>query len=81
MKPHVEVYLKHFDIGIEDIWNCEMCGRSFYIQNMDIHHIKPRSKGLDNSISNLAALCRDCHYKVHNSGVEFKLSQSRINRE
>lgn len=31
------------------------------------HHIKPRSKGRDDSPANLLALCLDCHRWTHNN--------------
>ena len=40
---------------------CAYCGN---VENLEIHHIKPRQMGLDNSPSNLIVLCRECHRKI-----------------
>lgn len=36
----------------------------------DIHHIKPKKEGGDNSNSNLIVLCPNCHRKVHCHKIE-----------
>lgn len=65
MKKHTKVYLDYFGYGIEDFIPCESCGA----KAVDIAHIIARSKFGDkrkdeqDNIDNLAALCRDCHYK------------------
>ena len=64
MTNHAKVYLKHFDLGIDSIWQCECCGKQDYIQNQDLHHIHGRGKGMD-VIENLMCLCRECHNKAH----------------
>ena len=66
MQKHVKIYLKHHDIGPEDIWYCERCSKGDYIQNFDIHHKVFRSRGGGDDIDNLECLCRDCHNKIHN---------------
>jgi hypothetical protein len=68
MQKHVAVYMKHFDLGEQDVWYCEACTRQFRLDNgLDIHHINGRGKGKD-VIENLMALCRKCHTKAH-SGI------------
>ena len=42
---------------------CTKCGRKKDIQ---VHHIKSRTDGGRNSLSNLITLCRKCHYKEEN---------------
>lgn len=60
MTPHARVYFNYFDIAQDEIVLCEICGK----KAVDIHHINGRGKGMD-VISNLIALCRDCHNACH----------------
>lgn len=63
MKPYVKSYMDHYGIGEQDYITCRAClGR----RAVDIHHIKFRSLGGTDEISNLIALCRYCHDKAHN---------------
>jgi 5-methylcytosine-specific restriction endonuclease McrA len=62
MKAHIKVYLKHFGYDTSDIILCENCGKTA----IDIHHLKFRSQGGQDVIENLMALCRECHFEVHN---------------
>jgi len=76
MKPHVRIYLKYFDIGMEDIVQCEACGKQGRVDygNFDIHHIYGRVGNDANNIKSLMLLCRKCHTKAH----EGKLSKSEL---
>jgi 5-methylcytosine-specific restriction endonuclease McrA len=60
LRKHTKVYLSYFNFDTTDFIPCEVCNS----QAVDIHHIKARgmggSKDADN-ISNLMALCRNCH--------------------
>jgi 5-methylcytosine-specific restriction endonuclease McrA len=67
MKAHIKVYLKHFGYDTSDIILCENCGKTA----VDIHHLKFRSQGGQDVIENLMALCRECHFEVHN-GTKIK---------
>ncbi len=44
-----------------DSFKCQYCGRSAPEAILEIDHIKPVSKGGDNSILNLITSCRDCN--------------------
>ena len=66
MQPHVKIYLKHFDKGMDDFIPCEVCGA----RAKDIHHIRGRGKGKD-VITNLMAVCRSCHDKCHSNGKTY----------
>lgn len=46
MKPHIKVYMKHFDLGEQDLCACEVCTKMGRIDNggFDIHHIWGRGK-------------------------------------
>jgi predicted restriction endonuclease len=61
MKNHVKVYLKHFGYSQGDYIPCENCGGN----GTDVHHLKFRSQGGDDHITNLCCLCRECHHEVH----------------
>lgn len=81
MQPHVKTYLKYYDIGEQDVWMCERCGRSFPINNgLEIHHINFRSRGGKDNIENLACLCHECHRLIHDKGVNFTREDSVFNR-
>ncbi len=69
MQKHISTYLKHFDLGEQDVITCEYCLISGRIDSggFDIHHIKGRGKGMD-VIGNLVCLCRKCHTRVHDKG-------------
>ena len=67
MKKHKQVYFDYYDIDPGDFVACENCGS----QAVDIHHLKFRSQGGQDVIENLMALCRECHFEVHN-GTKIK---------
>ena len=46
---------------------CEYCGEETNL--LDVHHIKPRSKGGPNTRKNLIALCGSCHKEADNSVI------------
>ena len=80
MKNYVKKYLEHFDLGPEDVHRCERCGKFRHVRSLEIHHILFRSHGGTDDIDNLAAVCRECHMKIHDKGVKFKLEDSIIQR-
>lgn len=62
VKPHVKEYLKGFNYTVADYIPCEVCNS----RAVDIHHINARGMGGSNVrdiLSNLMALCRECHVK------------------
>lgn len=72
---HVKIYLKFYNLSPEEFIPCLLCGK----RACEIHHIIPRGrifgKERDN-IENLAALCHECHYMIHN-----KSSPSKFEKE
>ena len=66
MQKHVKTYLTHHNIGIEEIWHCDICGKQDYIQRLQIHHKTYRSQGGKDNIENLQCLCFSCNFKIHN---------------
>ena len=62
MRNHIAVYLNHFGYYDQSEIVCECCGKPA----VDIHHIDARGMGGSNDadkITNLMALCRECHDK------------------
>jgi len=66
MEPHVKVYFTYFGLTVGCYVGCEVCERPY----SDIHHIECRGmggkkttkRGIDiDHISNLMAVCRECH--------------------
>lgn len=73
MTNHLKVYLNFFGLSYEEFIPCLLCNK----KACEIHHIIPRShvfKGDRDDIKNLAALCHECHFMIHNikSPREFK---------
>lgn len=46
------------NIFLRDSYRCQYCGRRFQPADLTLDHIVPRSRGGDNSWSNLVACCR-----------------------
>ena len=67
MQKHVKVYYEYFWYEYTELFKCECCDNTA----IEIHHILYRSsfgkktKHLQDIISNLIALCRDCHDRGH----------------
>ncbi len=45
-----------------DGWRCQECGS---MENLQVHHMKPRSRLGDDVLYNLITLCIDCHRESH----------------
>jgi 5-methylcytosine-specific restriction endonuclease McrA len=45
-----------------DGWRCQVCGS---MQNLQVHHLKFRSRSGGDIEQNLITLCAECHEKVH----------------
>jgi len=75
MQKHVKNYLKHFGLGEQDTWYCEVCMREFPINNgLEIHHIKFRSHGGGDKIEN----CMSLDVKHHKMAQERKISEGEL---
>jgi len=66
LKKHVKVYLDYFGYGEQDFIPCEICGK----RANDIHHVKYKSRGGQDVIGNLIALCRRCHNLAHREFIK-----------
>jgi 5-methylcytosine-specific restriction endonuclease McrA len=70
------VYERNPDVVAEALWRakgkCEECGRPspFLRRNdgspyLEVHHIKPLSEAGEDTITNVLAMCPNCHRKAH----------------
>ena len=50
-----------------DNYACRACGARPGAPNLEVHHIKPLSKGGSRSPRNCKTLCRKCHIKLHDT--------------
>ena len=48
---------------------CACCGRELPIDEMQLHHILPRSIGGKDGFENEIGLCNDCHQQIHYNPV------------
>jgi 5-methylcytosine-specific restriction endonuclease McrA len=82
MQNHTKVYLTHFNLSEGEYVPCEMCSS----KAVDIHHIIPRSKfgkkrkDEQDLITNLIALCRDCHDLAHSTDMKEELTIRHLQR-
>jgi hypothetical protein len=82
MQPHIVNYHEALGIDIGTWIACEVCNAT----SVDIHHVIPRSKfgskrkaGQD-QISNLIALCRNCHNLAHDGKISKETLQEIISK-
>ena len=52
----------HQQVLRRDGWRCQQCGRS---ENLEVHHLQPRSRLGDDASENLITRCSECHRIVH----------------
>jgi 5-methylcytosine-specific restriction endonuclease McrA len=52
----------HRRILERDGWRCQVCGS---MQNLQVHHLKFRSRSGGDEEQNLITLCAGCHEQVH----------------
>lgn len=79
MKSYVKVYLDYFDYTVDDYISCECCNKQ---RAADIHHILSRKRRPDliDDITNLMALCRECHIKYGDNNKYLDLLIKRHNK-
>ena len=63
MKKHIKIYTEAIN---STFIPCELCGATA----TDVHHIKYKSRGGKDELSNLMGLCRNCHNKAHNEIIK-----------
>lgn len=49
------------EVAERDNHRCRLCGRK---EDLQLHHIRGRGKGLTNDVDNCIMLCRHCHLEV-----------------
>ena len=52
----------HNQVLERDGWRCQECGS---LKNLQVHHLQPRSRLGDDTMTNLITLCSRCHGKRH----------------
>ncbi|WP_205427243.1 HNH endonuclease [Clostridium botulinum] len=58
-----------------DDYKCVECGSSHWL---NVHHIKERNQGGDDSDENLVTLCYECHMEKHKTEPIYNLMKSRL---
>lgn len=58
---------------------CELCGKHFVQEALEIHHLVPVSQnpGLALQTKNLVLLCHDCHLEVHRKQKQAHLDKNQ----
>jgi hypothetical protein len=69
------LYQKNFKSACKtrDGFKCRVCGTSDELQ---VHHIKAKSKGGTDRLSNLMTLCKTHHWEHHNNGLKLPKQKS-----
>lgn len=62
-----------------DNWKCVICGESYRKDELDVHHLVPRSFGGSDEPSNLITLCDGCHGAYH-PNLQVSLSRRFIEK-
>lgn len=64
------------EASVKSSWNstlfrksCEICGCTL-ASELEVHHIEHREDGGSNAPRNLAVVCKACHHKHHDEGME-----------
>jgi 5-methylcytosine-specific restriction endonuclease McrA len=52
----------HRQVLERDGWRCQVCGS---MQNLQVHHLKFRSRSGSDEEQNLITLCAECHEQIH----------------
>jgi 5-methylcytosine-specific restriction endonuclease McrA len=52
----------HRQVLERDGWRCQVCGS---MQNLQVHHLKFRSRSGSDEEQNLITLCTECHARTH----------------
>lgn len=82
LPKHIVNYHEGLGYSPGDYIGCEYCAG----KAVDIHHIIPRSKfgskrkDEQDKITNLIALCRDCHNKAHANIISKETLQEIVNK-
>jgi len=66
-----------FEALKRDNFSCQECGVKRRDQELDVHHIRPLSRGGTNELDNLITLCKECHKNKHRKYEGHSLSKSQ----
>ena len=66
-RPRLKLDAEHYkalrnEVLARDGWRCQSCGSTC---NLQLHHLRPRSKLGDDALENLISLCHACHADEH----------------
>jgi len=53
-----------------DGFTCQLCGTH---RNLELHHLRRRSRGGDDSAANLLTVCHDCHARIRAGSVQLSV--------
>lgn len=59
----------HRRILERDDWRCQVCGN---MRNLQVHHLKLRSRSGGDEEQNLITLCAECHEQAHQKAGHYK---------
>nr|YP_010448273.1 hypothetical protein NRL16_pgp016 [Symbiochloris sp. SG-2018]UTQ75754.1 hypothetical protein [Symbiochloris sp. SG-2018] len=66
-----------FKIAKRQKYKCPVCNEFFGDEELEVHHIIPKSQNGSNKPENLIILHKDCHYKIHYDSKDTGLSRMR----
>ncbi len=61
------------EVFSRDKFKCQKCGFYALLDDLEVHHIKMKVKGGEDSINNLVTLCSICHYYAPDDEKEFEV--------
>ena len=69
---NVKAYVMAREKGV-----CQLCGDLVLGQKVNLHHVRPRSRGGSDRADNLALLHEECHKRLHREGLEKQLKKPK----
>lgn len=61
--PRLAVRLSRRNVMLRDQHQCQYCGRSLAVRELNVDHMQPRSRGGADTWENLVTSCRSCNLK------------------
>lgn len=69
---NVKAYVMTREKGV-----CQLCGGPVTGQKVNLHHVRPRSRGGSDRADNMALLHEECHKRLHREGLEKQLKKPK----
>ena len=69
---NVKAYVMTREKGV-----CQLCGGPVAGQKVNLHHVRPRSRGGSDRADNMALLHEECHKRLHKEGLEKQLKKPK----